>query len=209
VALVRLEIVQRQPYEGGSGFGAVGAYERLDAVADYAVDPAVTANANIVDLARAGRDDDGRVRFSGDVVVLRPVGPTGGHRVLLMDLPNRGRRTMTGLFNRAVLDVPQGRRIPVGDGFLMRHGFSLAWCGWQWDVPRAQERMGLDAPLVLDADGQPVTAWMQLRVQLPEDASSVPLTDQHVGPVGNHEPIPTADVDDAEATLYVRDGLHA
>jgi hypothetical protein len=116
---------------------------------------------------------------------------------------------MTGLFNRAVLDAPQEHRIPVGDGFLMRHGFSLVWCGWQWDVPRGEDRMGLDAPLVLGADGEPATAWTQLRVQLPDDAASVPLTDQHVGPIGNHEPIPTVDVDDAEARLYVRDGLQA
>jgi hypothetical protein len=148
------------------------------------------------------------VRFSGDVVVLRPAEPTRGNRVALIDVPNRGRRVMTGLFNRAVPDVPPQRRIPVGDGFLMRHGFSLLWCGWQWDVPRGQDRMGLDAPQVLGADGKPASVWMQLRVQLPDDVTSVPLTDQHVGPIGNHEPIPTADVDDPEARL-TRDGLHS
>lgn len=209
VALVRLEILQREPYEGAAAFGDVGPYERIDAVAHYAVDPAVAANADIVDLAQAARDDQGRVSFNGDVVVLRPAVPTGGNRVALIDVPNRGRRVMTGLFNRAVLDVPPQRRIPVGDGFLMRHGFSLVWCGWQWDVPRGEDRMGLDAPHVLDADGKLATPWTQLRVQLPDDAASVPLTDQHVGPIGNHEPIPTADVDDPDARLYVRDGLHS
>ncbi len=209
VSLVRLEIVQREPYEGGTTFGDVGPYERIDAIAQYAVDPVALANADIVDLAQAARDDGGRVRFSGDVVVLRPVVPTGGNRVALIDLPNRGRRLMTGLFNRAVLDVPPQRRIPAGDGFLVRHGFTLLWCGWQWDVPRSEDRMGLDAPLVLDGDGRPETPWTQLRVQVPGDVASVPLTDQHVGPIGNHEPIPTVDVDDTEATLYVRDGLHS
>jgi Alpha/beta hydrolase domain len=142
-------------------------------------------------------------------VVVRPVVPAGGNRIALIDVPNRGRRTMTGLFNRAVPDVPPQHRIPVGDGFLMRRGFSSVWCGWQWDVPRSEERMGLDAPLVLGADGRPVTAWTQLRVQLPGDVAAVPLTDQHVGPIGNHEPIPTVDVDDADAMLFVRDALHA
>jgi hypothetical protein len=202
-------MVRREPYEGGTGFGDVGPYERIDAVAHYAVHPAVAANADIVDLAQTARDGEGRAPFSGDVVVLRPAVPTGGNRIALIDLPNRGRRLMTGLFNRAVLDVPPQRRIPVGDGFLMRHGFSRVWCGWQWDVPRGDDRMGLDAPLALDADGKPATAWMQLRVQLPADVASVPLTDQHVGSIGNHEPMPTVDVDDAEARLYVRDGLHS
>jgi len=209
VGLVQLEIVRREPYEGGTDFGEVGPYERIDAVAHYAVDPLAAPNAGIVDLAHAARDGDGRVCFSGDVVVLRPVTPTGGNRVALIDIPNRGRRVMTGLFNRAVLDVPPQRRIPAGDGFLMRQGFSLVWCGWQWDVPRDEDRMGLDAPLVLGDDGKPTAAWMQLRIQLPDDASSVPLTDQHVGPIGNHEPILTVDADDAEARLYVRDGIHA
>ena len=146
MGLVRLDIVQREPYEGGIGFGDVGAYERIDAVAHYAVDPGVAANTDIVDLMQAARDGEGRVCFNGDVVVLRPAVPAGGNRVALIDIPNRGRRVMTGLFNRAVPDVPPQRRIPVGDGFLMRHGFSLVWCGWQWDVPRGEDRMGLDAP---------------------------------------------------------------
>jgi hypothetical protein len=209
VGLVGLEIVQREPYENATEFGEVGAYERIDAVAHYAVDPAGAANRGIVDLVDAARDDDGRVCFSGDVVMLRPVVSARGNRVALIDVPNRGRRVMTGLFNRAVPDVPPQRRIPVGDGFLMARGFSLAWCGWQWDVPRGEDRMGLDAPRVLGADGAPATTWMQLRIQLPNDVASVPLTDQHVGPLGGHEPIPTIDVDDAEASLYVRDGLDA
>jgi hypothetical protein len=209
VGLVRFEILEREPYEDAARFGDVGPYERIDAVAHYAVQPDLSANVDVVDLGQAARDDQGRVRFSGDVVVLRPAVPTAGNRVALIDVPNRGRRVMTGLFNRAVPDVPQQRRIPAGDGFLMRHGFSLAWCGWQWDVPRGDDRMGLDAPQVLDADGKPATVWIQLRVQLPEHVASVPLTDQHVGPIGNHEPIPTVDVADAEARLYVRDGLHS
>ncbi len=209
MGLDRLEIVGCEPYEDGCAFGDVGSYERIDAIAHYSVDPTVAANADIVDLAHAVHDGEGRVHFRGDVVVLRPVAPTGGNRVALIDIPNRGRRTMTGLFNRAVLDVPQQHRIPAGDGFLMRRGFSLAWCGWQWDVPRADDRMGLDAPVAIGSDGKPATAWTQLRIQLPGDVASVPLTDQHVGPIGNHEPIPTVDVDDPGATLYVRDELHA
>ena len=209
VGLVRLEVLHREPYEAGSAFGDVGPYERIDAVAHYAVDadaplrtrtssawtrPPVTVTAGCASPATSsccGRSSAG-----------------AANRVGLVEVPNRGRRVMTGLFNRAVPDMPPQRRIPVGDGFLMRHGFSLVWCGWQWDVPRGEDRMGLDAPRVLGADGQPATAWMQLRFQLPDDVASVPLTDQHVGPIGNHEPIPTADVDDTDATLYVRDGLH-
>jgi hypothetical protein len=208
MTVLQFEEVAREPYEDGARFGAVGAYERIDAVAHYAVDPEHPANAGIVDLAAAERADDGSVRFRGEVVVLRPVDRARSNRLAVLDLPNRGRRPMTGLFNRAPAEMPPTRRIGPGDGFLMARGFSLAWCAWQWDVPPDPARMGFEAPQVLGADGRPLTGWMQQRIQLTTDATAIELTDQHVGPLGAHRPIPTADVEDPEAVLYVRDHLH-
>ena len=208
MTLVRFEETGREPYEDGARFGEVGAYERIDAVARYAVDPDDPANAVIVDLAAAERGDDGAVHFWGDVVVLRPTDGSRSNRVALLDLPNRGRRPMTGLFNRAAAEMPPTRRIVPGDGFLMARGFSLAWCGWQWDVPRDPARMGFEPPQVRDGAGRPLAGWMQQRIQLTTDSDAVELTDQHVGPLGGHRPIPTADVDDPDAVLSVRDHLH-
>ena len=93
MSVVRLEVVQRESYADAAAFGDVGPYERIDAVAHYAVDPAVAANANIVGLADAARDSEGRVAFSGDVVMLRPVVPDAGNRValtLMLELRRRG-----------------------------------------------------------------------------------------------------------------------
>ena len=39
MTLERLEIRTRTPYEPDESFGDTGAYERIDAVAHYAVDP--------------------------------------------------------------------------------------------------------------------------------------------------------------------------
>ena len=33
-----------------------------------------------------------------------------------------------------------------GNGFLMRHGYTVAWVGWQPDVPRRDGLMALDVP---------------------------------------------------------------
>lgn len=208
MAVVRFEITGTEPYEGGRAFGEVGPYDRIDAVAHYAVDPDHPANAAIVDLGSARRDSDGLVHFRGDAVVLRPTDSTPSHQVGVMEVPNRGRRLITGLANRGVPDDPPTRRIAVGDGFLMERGHPLAWCGWQWDVPRDPARMGLDAPPALGPDGRALTGWIQQRIQVPADVETVALTDQHVGPLGAHEPIPTVDVDDAAAVLHQRDGLH-
>jgi len=205
MAIERLEIIRRERYEQGRAFAPGGAYERIDAIAHYAVDPAHPANRGIVDLDLAPRSG-GKVQFRGDVTLLRPT--TAGNRALIIEVPNRGNRILTRSFNRAPFDLVPTDAITPGDGFLMRHGWTLAWCGWQWDVPKPSPRMGLDAPRVpaaaLDTD-----APMQLRIQPDAARSSFPLTDHHVGSIGNHQPIAARDVDDAGARLLVRDHLHA
>lgn len=66
MAVVGLEITSRRPLADGATFGDVGAYERIDGIVRFAVDPEHAANRAIVDLDKAERDADGRV----------PSGPT-------------------------------------------------------------------------------------------------------------------------------------
>ena len=203
MAVERLEIKRRIPYLDGQKFGAGRSYERIDAIAHYAVDPDHEANASIIDLDKAERAG-GLVRFSGDVTLLVP--SDGGNRAMLFEIPNRGNRVLTRMFNQAPFDLMPTDDIHPGDGFLMRQGWSLAWVGWQWDVPKPGPRIGLSAPLVADgaADGQ-----MQLRVQPDLPQADISLTDHHVGSIGNHQLIPTRDIDDGQARLLVRDHIYA
>ena len=206
MAVTGLEIVRREPFAGGRSFGEGGAYERIDAVAHYAVDPGHPANAGVVDLDRAERDAGGVVRFSGDATFLVPVDPGRANRTLLFEVPNRGNRLAMRSFNQAPFDLMPTDEIPAGDGFLFERGWCLAWCGWQWDVPHPSVRMGLRAPGVPPANRQP-DARMQLRIQPDAAAATFALTDHHVGSVGNHAPIPPLDPDDPEAALLVREHL--
>ena len=206
MALTRLEIVRREPYEYGKAFGDTGPYERIDAVAHYAVEPEHPANAGIVDLDRAERAPDGTVRFSGDATFLVPVDPAHANRALLLDVPNRGNRIAMRSFNMAPFDLMPTDEITPGDGFLLERGWSIAWCGWQWDVPHPSVRLGLRAPAVPRANRTPA-GRMQLRIQPDVATESFALTDQHVGSVGNHAPIPTHDPDDQDAVLRVREHL--
>ena len=200
----RLEILSREPYEDGRSFGDVGAYERIDAIAHYTVDPAHPANAGVVDLSRAERDGNGKVAFSGDVTILRPLG--GGNRALLSQVPNRGKRNISR-FNLTTMGTEDTVEVPAGDGFLFRNGWTVAWAGWQWDVPRSSERLrvGLNAPQVPVAARTPASQ-MQLRLQINKDSASLPITDQHVGDLGRHEPIPPIDPNEAGAKLLRREG---
>ena len=206
MAVTRLEIVRREPFAGGRSFGEGGAYERIDAVARYAVDPRHPANAPIVDLDRAERDRDGRVRFSGDATFLVPVDPGRANRALLFEMPNRGNRLAMRSFNMAPFDLMPTDEIPVGDGFLFERGWCLAWCGWQWDVPHPSVRLGLRAPSVPPENRKPA-GRMQLRIQPDAAADTFVLTDHHVGSVGNHAPIAPLDPDEPEAALFVREHL--
>jgi hypothetical protein len=198
MSVSEFEILERGPYCNGKRFGDGPAYERIDGIVRYAVDPVHTANARIVDLTNAGRDSDGWVRFSGDFTILAPL--EGGNGAALLDVPNRGGRVAPRMFNLAPLEEDP-RRIDPGDAYLFRHGWTVAFCGWQWDVPRDAGRMGIAPPVVPEPDG----GRMQLRYQVGSDQAELLLTDQHVGVGPNHVPIPPAILDDPAAELMVRD----
>lgn len=208
MTIIELEEVRIEPWSDAAAvpdLDGVG-YERIDAIAHYVVDPELPGNERITDLALAPRDEDGLVHFRGDFTMLRPVDELHSNGICLLDVPNRGRRVATTLFNRADIDLSGSGRIPVGDGWLFRHGYTVAWVGWQWDVPRGPSRMGQEPPSVAGRVDDGVE--IQLRIQLATATHRVPLTDQHVGPVGEHVPIPTADVSDPNARMLVRDRLH-
>lgn len=205
MAITHLEIVAREPFAGGEAFGATGPYERIEAVAHYAVDPSLQANRGIVDLELAERGSDGRVRFAGDVTILMPADSAAGNRALVMQVPNRGRRQLAR-FNMTAMETADTAHIEPGDGFLFRHGWTVVWGGWQWDVPRGPERarVGLSAPLVPHSargDDRP----MQLRFQTNRTQARLSLTDQHVGDLGRHTAIPPLDPNEPGARLLVRD----
>ncbi|MCA1724400.1 MAG: hypothetical protein LC748_09185, partial [Thermomicrobia bacterium] len=199
MAVTRLEIRARRPYAEGMTFGEAGAYERIDGTMHFAVDPAHPANALIVDLDRAARDDAGRVRFSADFCLVQPVDPAKANRRLLFEVLNRGRKLVPRMFNHAAPTPVPTEAIDPGDGFLLRHGWTLAWCGWQWDVIKSAALMGLDAPEALNDAGQPIAGQMLLQFQ-PNARSHNKLLADRI-----HQPYPTADVNDQDAVLTVRD----
>ncbi len=209
MAVTRIEILQRRPYADGRSFGNTGSYERIDAIAHYCVDPGHEINKLITDLNLATTGSDGLVHFSGDLTLLQPFDPSAGNRALLLAVPNRGRRMLTHI-NIGQVPITPSAKIEPGDGFLFEEGWTIAWTGWQCDVPRDSTgaRIGLEAPQVpLHARGP--RDKMQLRLQVNHDHECLPLTDQHVGDLGRHRPIQPLDLEDPEATLMVRDSIYA
>nr|WP_315257145.1 alpha/beta hydrolase domain-containing protein [uncultured Duganella sp.] len=162
-AVERIEVTERVPFAPGVSFGEYGAYEKIRGVAYYALDPKAAANASIVDLKRAPRDNRGRVLFSSEFVLLRPAGvqPT----TLLYDVNNRGNIAILGQVNgRSPAQNDPTTVADAGDGFLMRHGFSLLFSAWTWDVAPTVPAAGTppSRPLVF---APPVAKGVKGRVQ--------------------------------------------
>lgn len=145
-----------QPAFAGQEFGAAGRYERLTARATLALDPADPRNAVIADIALAPRNAQGRVEAVAEVVILRPVEPQRGSGTLIVEAPNRGRELAGVLYNDgAANDLLLGRN--PGNGFLMRQGHTLAWVGWQADIPSGEGRgagLRLEAPKLEGVSGR-------------------------------------------------------
>jgi len=198
MAIIGFEIRQADAYANGQVFGATGSFKQVDGVLCFAVNPEHAVNQCIVDLAIAPRDGDGRVRFEADFSVVMPADPAKANGRALVELPNRGRRRLVPVLNRAPADAPVTREAHPGDGFLFERGYTVASIGWQWDVLRSEAMMGLEAPLAMRGDGA-MGGQTMVEIRPNEPCTTWLLADRI------HKPLPAAQGSQARATLYVRD----
>ncbi len=191
---------------GGTSFGKVGTYEKIQGRAFGELDPSNPLNAVITDIALAPRNARGMVEYAVDFYILRPADPTRGNRVMVFDVTNRGNK-MTYLPLSFPFRGP-GRYLPnndpcgpddAGTGLLMRQGNTIVWTGWDATAPPGGGRMTLTVP-VAEIDGKPIiaTALEEIMADMPQNPSptaemlNFPLT------------YPAASLDKSEATLTVR-----
>jgi len=202
MAVVKLEIKTRQPLADGRKFDHVGCYEQLDGTAHFAVDPAHRLNCAVTDIDLAERGRDGLVHFTADVRILAPADQGRGNHRLLFDVPNRGNRLALATFNGVPRPINPVGPTDAGNGFLMRHGYTVVWCGWQHDVPEAEGLMRIKVPEA-QIDGCPVSGRLLVGFQ-PSKPSQVQLLSDR-----GHRPYPSDDLDNPNAVLMVRDGEEA
>ena len=198
MAVTSLEITHQSVVLDGHAFGAAGAYEKIVGVLRFGVDPTHPANQGIADLAQAPRGEAGLVESSADFYLLRPVDPARGNRRLLLDVPNRGRKVALGMFNSAVRVPDPTTADDFGNGFLMRHGYTVAWCGWQHDVPRQDGLQALTVPAARGANG-PISAPVLCEWRPNTRVDTLPMADRY------HIAQPTTDLTDPAARLSVRE----
>ena len=164
MTVTEMIVKTREPYAAGAAGGEFGTYEIIRGVVRFAVDPNDAANARIVDLGLV-ESADGLVRSEADFCIIRPA--TDGARKLIYVVPNRG---LTGSlpFSAGLTQAwGDATQIDAGDGFLLTRGWTIAWCGWQWDVRRDLGGMGFAAPEATRR-GEPLEG--RLRVEMRADA---------------------------------------
>ena len=150
----RFEIKSREPFAGGKAFGPAGAYQKIEGIVHFTLNPQAPQNQNIVDLQFAPRGADGLVRYSADVCLLAPQDLSKARGALLYDVNNRGNKLALNFFNFGSRDNRNAPRTEAqaGDGFLMEQGIVVLWSGWIGELLAGNNRLRLHAPGTAGSD---------------------------------------------------------
>jgi len=150
--------LSQSPTFEGRTFGSVGAYEKLRGKAYGEVDPRDPQNAVITDIELAPRNARGKVEYSMDFFILKPVNLRDGNRKLFVEVNNRGGK-LFGPFNGSGGGNNPTTAADAGDAFLMNHGYSMAWNGWDPSASAGADGTGLpiSVPVAKHPDGTEIT----------------------------------------------------
>jgi hypothetical protein len=201
--VVRIEVKSRADVLAGRSFGTAGPYEKLAGTLHFAVDPRNPANRIVTDLDRAPRNASGLVEFSSDFFLIKPKDPARGNGTLLYEVSNRGGKGMIGFFNFAEGSLDPTSAAEYGDGFLLEHGFTLLWVGWQFDPPLREGLVRVFAPIARGADGSAIQGLVRSDFVVIETSKQASLADR------NHQAYAVAAPNDPAAVLTVRDAVEA
>jgi hypothetical protein len=199
--VTRLEIAERVPLADGRSFGPAGAYERIKGRMFIETDPQNAANERISDLQRAPLNGRGRVGSWTDFFLLKPVDAAKGNGVLLYDVNNRGNMLALWTFNDGERTNDPKAGAHAGHGFLMKHGFSLLWCGWNGEVQADDTHRLLCGLPIATENGRTNTGRAHLEVSSTEKVFSRAFS---WSPWGVGAAFPSVSLDNADATLTMR-----
>jgi hypothetical protein len=198
--VVRIEVTSRADLVGGQPFGAAGPYEKLSGKIFFAVDPALPANRIVTDIDKAPRNTAGKVEFSSDFFLIKPKRIEKGNGAVLYEVSNRGGKGMLGFFNHATGSADPTPPADMGDGFLMKQGFTLLWVGWQFDVPQRAGLMRVYTPTATE-NGRPIRGVIRSDFVPTEKEFDHSLADR------NHAAYVVVDPNDPNNVLTVRDSV--
>ena len=196
----------QSPAFGGVSFGEAGRYEKLVGRAFGELDPKSPLNTVITDLTLAPRNTRGKVEYTTDFYILKPVDAARGKQVLLFDVTNRGNKMTYLPLNfpfRAPPEFPPlnnpSSAEDAGTGYLMRQGYTLVWTGWDATAPAGNDRMTMTVPIASAGD-QPMVGPALEELMLDNAQNATPNEAIFTCPLT----YPAATLDKSKATLTVR-----
>lgn len=157
--LTRLVINTTEVVAAGAAFGTAGPYERLTGTAHFEVDPKDRRNAQVFDLDKADRNGRGKVEFSADIVILKPVDMAKANGRLYFEVNNRGNKISFTMMQDTPPGTPNNRPVTAanfGNGFLMQRGFVVAWVGWGADIAPGGDRLTVNFPVAKHRNGESI-----------------------------------------------------
>jgi len=173
--------------------GSVGAYQKLRGVAFGEVDPADPQNAVLTDIELVS----GKVTYTMDIYILRPVNLDSGNRKLFDEVNNRGNK-LFGPFNLSGGGNNPTTAADAGGAMLMNQGYAIAWNGWDISATAGGDRLTITVPTVANRDGSVITGPSYEYIVF-DNATTLSSTLAY----------PAASTDKSKATLTVRDHITA
>jgi len=199
--VTRVEILSREDVQGGRAFGLAGVYERIIGRVYFAVSPENVHNRQIVDLDKAPRNANGEVEFSADLYLYKPKDMNKGNNAVLFEVSNRGGRGILRLVDGGNSSDPNGE---LGDGLLLREGYTIAWLGWQFDLAEEGQKLLLSAPVAHDPRGKEIRGLVRADFTPAQRVDDMPLGHIMLGASGGKS-YPADDPASTKNVLTVRD----
>lgn len=186
--VVRVDVVSRQVVDDWPEQSPTGPYEVIKGLIYLEVDPDDPANQLIVDLALADRNQRGKVEFSTEFELHKPVDANRGNHRLIYFVNNRGNKLGDRIFNRG-----------TETNWLYSKGWSYLWCGWNCDAIQDDRRVNINVPVV-NENGETITGKIYAEVCSPDLGLVYSLPFYWGGSI----PYPSADMDQSLASLTMR-----
>ena len=121
-----------------------------------------------------------------------------GNGKIFFDAPNRGGKRILAFLNDAPEANDPSTLEHAGNGFLMRQGYTIVWCGWQGDLMPLKNWLVLNVPVATN-NGKPIVGKVRTEIVVDEKGvKSQPLSGDER--VKSYE---AASRDKSQATLTV------
>jgi hypothetical protein len=198
--ITRFVVQRKEIFAAGHEFPITGAYEKLVGKVYGEVDPKKPLNKVIVNLDKAPRNRRGRVEYWSDFCILKPGDMARGNGKIFYDAPNRGGKRIVAFLNDAPQSNDPSTIEDAGNGFLMRQGYTVVWCGWQGDLMPQKNWLVMGVPTATN-HGEAIVRRVRTEIVVEEKGiKSQPLSGDER--VKSYE---AASRDKSQASLTVRE----